>query len=75
MVTFVLVHGTTQSPAGWDRLAGALGTRGHDVTAIDLPVNRPEWTVAGRLPAHASTSAAHDYPLVHPAHPRSDTAA
>ena len=46
MVTFVLVHGTTQSPAGWDRLAGALGTRGHDVTAIDLPVNRSEWTVA-----------------------------
>jgi hypothetical protein len=24
---FVLVHGTTQSPAGWDRLAGALGAR------------------------------------------------
>jgi pimeloyl-ACP methyl ester carboxylesterase len=43
---FVLVHGSTQSPAGWDRLAGALGTRGHDVTAIDLPVSRPEWTVA-----------------------------
>ncbi len=43
---FVLVHGTTQSPAGWDRLAGVLGTRGHDVTAIDLPVSRPEWTLA-----------------------------
>ena len=43
---FILVHGSTQSPAGWDRLAGALGTRGHDVTAIDLPVDRPEWTVA-----------------------------
>ena len=46
MVEFVLVHGTTQSPAGWDRLAGALRTCGHDVTAIDLPVGRPEWTVA-----------------------------
>jgi len=36
-VEFVLVHGTTQSPAGWDRLAAALGARGHRVTAIDLP--------------------------------------
>jgi pimeloyl-ACP methyl ester carboxylesterase len=44
-VEFVLVHGSTQSPAGWIRLAAALGTRGHDVTAIDLPSGRPEWTV------------------------------
>ena len=43
---FVLVHGSTQSPAGWDRLATALGMRGHHVTAIDLPPGRPEWTVA-----------------------------
>lgn len=43
---FVLVHGSTQSPAGWDRLATALGTRGHHVTAIDLPPGRPGWTVA-----------------------------
>ena len=42
---FVLVHGTTQSPAGWDRLAAALGARGHHVTAIDLPAGRPEGTV------------------------------
>ena len=40
------MHGSTQSPAGWDRLAGALGARGHGVTAIDLLVSRPEWTVA-----------------------------
>jgi pimeloyl-ACP methyl ester carboxylesterase len=44
-VEFVLVHGTTQSPAGWDRLAGALGARGHRVTLIDLPTGRPDWTV------------------------------
>jgi pimeloyl-ACP methyl ester carboxylesterase len=44
-VEFVLVHGTTQSPAGWDRLAGALGARGHRVTLIDLPPAQPEWTV------------------------------
>ena len=40
------MHGSTQSPAGWDRLASALGTCGHHVTAIDLPPGRPEWTVA-----------------------------
>ena len=42
---FVLVHGSTQSPAGWDRLAGALNARSHQVTAIDLPPGRTEWTV------------------------------
>lgn len=46
MTEFVLVHGTTQSPAGWDRLASALRHRGHDVTAIDMPTGNPEWTVA-----------------------------
>jgi pimeloyl-ACP methyl ester carboxylesterase len=44
-VEFVLVHGSTQSPAGWDRLAAALRTRGHYLTAIDLPPGRPEWAV------------------------------
>lgn len=43
---FVLVHGSTQSSAGWDRLATASGTRGHQVTVIDLPPGRPEWTMA-----------------------------
>lgn len=43
---FVLVHGTTQSPAGWDRLTAELGARCHSATLIDLPTSRPEWTVA-----------------------------
>jgi len=46
MTEFVLVHGSTQSPAGWDRLADALGTHGHHVTAVDLTPGRSEWTVA-----------------------------
>jgi hypothetical protein len=46
MTAFVLVHGTTQSPAGWDRLAKELLGRGHGVTAIDLPAGRPEWAPA-----------------------------
>jgi alpha-beta hydrolase superfamily lysophospholipase len=45
-VELVLVHGSTQSPAGWDRLATALGTRGQHVAAIDLAPGRPRWTVA-----------------------------
>lgn len=40
------MHGSTQSPAGWDRLAGVLGARGHDVAAIDLAAGRLDWTVA-----------------------------
>ncbi|HET6503666.1 MAG TPA: alpha/beta hydrolase [Amycolatopsis sp.] len=39
---YVLVHGTTQSPAGWDRLAGALGQRGHRVVTVDLPTDEPD---------------------------------
>lgn len=46
MTEFILVHGTTQSPAGWDRLADELRDRGHGVTAVDLPGDEPEWTPA-----------------------------
>jgi len=46
MTHFVLVHGTTQSPAGWDRLAAELRGRGHGVTTIDLPGDQPEWAPA-----------------------------
>lgn len=46
MAHFILVHGTTQSPAGWDRLAAELRGRGCRVTAVDLPGDEPEWTVA-----------------------------
>jgi hypothetical protein len=46
MTQFVLVHGTTQSPAGWDRLAGELRGRGHGVAAIDLPAGHPDWSPA-----------------------------
>jgi hypothetical protein len=56
MTEFVLVHGTTQSPAGWDRLAGELRSRGHGVITIDMPVGQPEWTVADYA-RHAATQA------------------
>lgn len=39
---YVLVHGTTQSPAGWQRLTESLARRGHRVQAVDLPVDRPD---------------------------------
>jgi pimeloyl-ACP methyl ester carboxylesterase len=38
---WVLVHGTTQSPAGWERLADTLGRRGHRAVTVDLPCDRP----------------------------------
>ena len=43
---FLLVHGSTQGPRGYDRLAAALQARGHRTVAADLPVDRPEWTAA-----------------------------
>lgn len=41
---FLLVHGSTQSPRGYDRLAAALHDRGHRSVSVDLPRDRPEWT-------------------------------
>lgn len=38
---FVLLHGATQSPAGWDRLVAALRRRGHRAVTVDFPVDRP----------------------------------
>lgn len=37
MTEFVLLHGTTQSPEGWQLLRGALAERGHRSFAVDLP--------------------------------------
>lgn len=39
---FVLVHGTTQSPSGWDRVVDGLTARGHRAFAVDLPDDEPE---------------------------------
>lgn len=57
MTEFVLVHGTTQSPVGWDLLAAELRGRGHRVTAIDLPGDEPEWAPADYA-SHAAAQAA-----------------
>ncbi len=35
-IDIVLVHGTTQSPRGWDLLSDALSNRGHRCQSIDL---------------------------------------
>ena len=37
MADYVLIHGTTQSPAGWDRLVGALESHGGHGHTVDLP--------------------------------------
>ena len=46
MTAFILVHGTTQAPAGWDLLAAELRRRGHGATAVELPTDKPDWTPA-----------------------------
>lgn len=35
--TFVLVHGAFQDASGWDAVAEALSSKGHEVVAVDLP--------------------------------------
>lgn len=37
MGTFCLIHGSAQSPRGWDLLTPELQRRGHDVLLADLP--------------------------------------
>jgi pimeloyl-ACP methyl ester carboxylesterase len=39
---YVLVHGTTQSPAAFERLGGLLTARGHRVHTVDFPVDQPD---------------------------------
>jgi pimeloyl-ACP methyl ester carboxylesterase len=41
---FLLVHGSTQSPRGYDRLAAELTRRVHRAVAVDLPIDHPQWT-------------------------------
>lgn len=44
-VEFVLIHGTTQSSAGWQRLGDELTRLGHQPVTVDLPNNHSEFTV------------------------------
>jgi pimeloyl-ACP methyl ester carboxylesterase len=39
---FCLVHGSTQSPAGWKLLVSELESRGHRSVCVDLPTNEPD---------------------------------
>lgn len=43
---YLLVHGTTQSPAGWRPLAESLERRGHRVVTADLPTDQPDLLAA-----------------------------
>jgi pimeloyl-ACP methyl ester carboxylesterase len=38
VATFVLIHGAGDSASAWDLVAGELRERGHEVVAVDLPV-------------------------------------
>jgi pimeloyl-ACP methyl ester carboxylesterase len=39
---YVMLHGTTQDPAAWDRVIGLLAERGHRGFAIDFPVDKSD---------------------------------
>lgn len=58
MSLFCLIHGSTQSPAGWDLLVPQLRKRGHDTICVDLPTNEPEAS-ATRYAQHIAESLAH----------------
>ena len=47
MAAFCLIHGSTQSPRGWDLLVAELQRHGHQVLLADLPAG------VTQLPAHA----------------------
>ena len=56
MTDFVLIHGTTQNPRGWERLARSLEALGHRSTSVDLagddersPADYAE-VIAGQVP-------------------------
>ena len=59
---FVLLHGTTQTPAGWDRLVAVLERRGHRARAVDFPVDRPGLLAAD----HAAVAAQAAVGLIDP---------
>ncbi len=42
MSLYCLVHGSTQSPKGWERLASELQALGHDHICVDLPTDEPD---------------------------------
>ena len=46
VVDYVLLHGTAQSSTGWERLVGALASRGHRALPVDFPVDRPDLRAA-----------------------------
>jgi pimeloyl-ACP methyl ester carboxylesterase len=43
MSTFVLLHGSGQNAACWERVGGLLSARGHVVATPDLPKQAPDW--------------------------------
>ena len=46
MAAFVLIHGSGENAACWERVGRALEARGHEVAAPDLPKQQPAWWLA-----------------------------
>ena len=64
MVDVILIHGTTQSAAGYGPLAGQLAARGHRPLAPDLPTDRPEWDAETYAEHVVATTSPVDEPIV-----------
>jgi pimeloyl-ACP methyl ester carboxylesterase len=63
-VDVVLVHGTTQSPAGWDLLTAALADRGHRSQTVDLLAGGSDRTADGYAALAASQVSGASSPVV-----------
>lgn len=59
----LLVHGSTQSPRSWGRLADVLTARGHRCVAVDFPVDAPEFSAAEYAAIAAEQAAGLDRPV------------
>jgi pimeloyl-ACP methyl ester carboxylesterase len=64
MSVFCLVHGSAQSPMGWDFLVSELQALGHSCICVDLPVDRPEATATDYASVIGAAIDGADMPIV-----------
>ena len=64
MSLFCLVHGSTQSPAGWKLLVSELESRGHQCVCVDLPTNEPDASANRYADAIADAVCGREAPIV-----------
>jgi pimeloyl-ACP methyl ester carboxylesterase len=63
-VDYVLVHGSTQTSACWQRVAEPLLAAGHRVYAVDLPAGKDDWWIADYAKDVAAQAAGAENPVL-----------